>query len=259
MDVNTYYRDIENYGGLGFQITPRAPWRLYIITTAFGYADSRGVEFTLRKNLAPVFEDYLSVGGRLSYAYSYIKQAVYAGGNQTTFSTVGGDSAKYAGQIPFGDIRNFNTIEQNVQGGNSSLTGGYDRPHRLTYTLLLKFPYDIMLSSVGRFESGFFFRRTLGDPRARELAEGPWNKQVDFRLEKVFALGFARVSLYVDVLNAFDWKNVLAFDNSSVGQLEWERNGDPTGGPTAPRPITQDGSLIYDTPREIYFGFTVDF
>lgn len=259
MDVNAYYRDIENYGATAFQVTPRAPWRLYIITTAFGYADSRGVEVTLRKNIAPVLGEYLSVGGRVSYAYSYIKQAVGAGGNQTTFSTVGGDSAKYVGQLPFGDIRNFNTIEQNVQGGNSSLTGGYDRPHKISYTLFFRFPYEISLSSVGRFVSGFFYRRTLGDPRARELAEGPWNKQVDLRLEKNFSLGFGRASLYVDVLNAFDWKNILAFDNSNVGQLEWERNGDPTGGPVAPRPVTQDGSLIYDIAREIYFGFTLNF
>ncbi len=259
LDVNAYYRDIQNYGATAFTVTPRSPWRLYIITTAFGYADSRGVEFTLRKNVEPVLGDLLAVGGRISYAYSYIKQAVPAGGNTTTFSTVGGDSAKYGGQLPFSDIRYFNTIEQNVQGGSSSLTGGYDRPHRITYTLMMRFPYDIMLSSVGRFESGFFYRRTLGDPRARELAEGPWNKQVDLRLEKMFDLGPARVSVYVDMLNAFDWKNILAYDASNVGQIEWERNGDPTGGPTAPRPVTQDGSLIYDIPREIYFGFTVNF
>jgi hypothetical protein len=259
LDVNAYYRDIENYGATAFQVTPRSPWRLYIITTAFGYADSRGVEFTLRKNLAPVFGDYLAVGGRFSYTYSYIKQAVGAGGNTTTFSSVGGDSTKFGGQLPFGDIRYFNTIEQNVQGGNSSLTGGYDRPHRMTYTLMMQFPYKIMLSSIGRFESGFYYRRTLGDPRARELAVGPWNKQVDLRLEKAFNLGSARLSVYMDVLNAFDWENVLAFDASNVGQLEWERNGDPTGGPTAPRPVTQDGSLIYDSPREIYIGFMLNF
>ncbi len=259
LDVNAYYRDIENYGATAFTVTPRSPWRLYIITTAFGYADSRGVELTLRKNLASVLGDLLAIGGRFSYAYSYIKQAVGAGGNTTTFSSVGGDSVKFGGQLPFGDIKYFNTIEQNVQGGSSSLTGGYDRPHRISYTLMMRFPYDIMLSSVGRFESGFYYRRTLGDPRARELAVGPWNKQVDLRIEKPFNLGPARVSVYVDVLNVLDWKNILAFDASNVGQIEWERNGDPTGGPTAPRPVTQDGSLIYDIPREIYVGLMLNF
>jgi hypothetical protein len=262
LDVNTYYRDIENYGATSFQITPNAPWRLYIITTAFGYADSRGVELTVRKNLSPVLGDFLSVGGRFSYAYSYIKQAVGAGGNPSTFSTGGGDSAKYDGGLPFSDIKLFNTIEQNVQGGNSSLTGGYDRPHRFTYTLMMRFPYEIMVSSVGRFESGFYYRRTLGDPRARELAEGPWNKQVDLRVEKMFDLGSARVTVFFDMLNALDTKNILAFDASNVGQQNWERNGNPTGGDgvaTATRPVTQDGSLIYDIPRELYFGLSVNF
>ncbi len=262
MDVNAYYRDIENYGATSFTVTPKTPWRLYIITTTFGYADSRGVELTLRKNLSPVLGDFLSVGGRFSYAYSYIKQAVGAGGNPSSFSTVGGDSAKYGGQLPFSDISHYNTIEQNVQGGGSSLTGGYDRPHRITYTLMMRFPYEIMVSSVGRFESGFYYRRTLGDPRARELAEGPWNKQVDLRVEKMFDLGPARVTVFLDMLNAFDTKNILAFDASNVGQQNWERNGNPTGGDgvtTATRPVTQDGSLIYDIPREVYFGLSVNF
>lgn len=259
VDMNAYFRDIENYSAIGFGVSPRAPWRQFNLTTAFGYADSRGVELTLRKNLAPVFENFLSVGGRITYAYSYIKQSVFAGGNQTTFSTVGGDSAKYGGQLPFGDLKNFNTIEQNVRGGNSSLTGGYDRPHRVTYTLFMRFPYDLTVSSVGRFESGFYYPLTLGDPRARELGVGPWNKQVDLRVEKLFTLGPSRISVYLDVLNVFNTQNVLAYDNSNVGQISWERDGDPTGGTKAPRPITQDGSLIYDIPREFYFGFTVEF
>ena len=28
---------------------------------------------------------------------------------------------------------------------------------------------------------------------------------------------------------------------------------------TATRPVTQDGSLIYDIPREVYFGLSVNF
>lgn len=258
LDVSAYYRDIENYGAASFQVTPRAPWRLYLITTTFGYADSRGVEVTIRKAPAPIFEG-VSLGGRISYAYSYIKQAVSAGGNTTSFSTVGGDSAKYGGELPWDAIRFFNTIEQNIQAGNSTLTGGYDRPHRITYTLMMTFPFDIMLSSVGRFESGFYYRSVLTDPRARELAVGPWTKQVDVRLEKVFDLPYGRASVFLDILNVFDWENVLAYDNSNVGQLIWERTGDPTGGPSAPRPVTQDGSMIFDIPREIYFGLTFNF
>jgi outer membrane receptor protein involved in Fe transport len=266
LDINAYYRDIENYGVYGWNIIPRAPWRLYILSTNFGYADSRGVELTLRKNVEAV-SDFLTVGGRVTYAYSYIKQAVSAGGNPGSFSSVAGDSAKYAGDLPFDDVKNYNTIEQNVRGGNSSLTGGYDRPHRITYTLVLRFPYEVTVSSIGRFESGFYYPLTLGDPRARELGVGPWTNQIDLRLEKMFDLGMARVAVFLDIVNLFDKKNVIAYDNSPTGQLIWERTGDPTGYDAAAvpnpahtgRPITQDGSPIYDVPREVYFGINVNF
>ncbi len=265
LDVNAYFRDIQNYGRLGFAVTPRAPWRSYNMTFAFGYADARGVEVTLRKNLAAV-TDFLSVGGRASYTYSYLKQAEFTGGNQTSFSTVGGDSARFAGQLPFQDLKTFNTIERNVRGGASAITGGYDRPHRITYTVFLRFPEEVSLTSIGRFESGFYFLRTLGDPRARELDTGPWNKQIDFRLEKAFTIGKRRFSAYAEVLNAFNWKNIIAYDNSTAAnQQEWEKTGNPTGVPSdaagnpTNRPITQDGSMIYDIPREWYFGITFEF
>lgn len=264
LDINAFYKDIESYGGTGLVITPRAPWRSYNINTEFGYADSRGVELTLKKTILPV-ADFLSIGGRLAYAYSYVKQSVYAGGNVTSYSTVGGDSVKYSGEIPWTDIKYWNTIERNVLGGNSTLLGGYDRTHRVTYNLVMRFPEEITLSSVGTFQSGFYFPLTLGDPRKRELGESPWTKQVDVRLEKAFTIrGIGRIAAYVDVINVFGWENIIAYNSTNVGQLAWERTGDPTGGPTINRPIGisasgNDGSMIYDLPRMVYFGLTFNF
>lgn len=257
-DINAYYKDIQNYGATSFTITPRSPWRLYILNTNFGYADSRGLELTINKRLTPV-ADFLSIGGKFSYAYSYIKQAVGAGGNTQTFSTAAGDSALYGGQLPFDQINYFNTFERNVLGGNSTLTGGYDRPHRITYNVFLRFPYEITLSSVGTFSSGFYFVESLApDPRARKLGEGPWNKRVDIRLEKAFTFsGLGRLAVYIDVLNAFNYTNIVAYNTTNVGQQEWERNGDPTGGPLISRAVSPDGSLVFDIPREVYFGVNV--
>ncbi|MEK7249268.1 MAG: TonB-dependent receptor, partial [Bacteroidota bacterium] len=257
LDINAYYKDIQHYSRIGMVITPNAPYRLYNLVTDFGYADSRGIELTLRKNITPVVEDFLSIGGRISYAYSYIKQANFTGGNVTSFATSAGDSSANGGQIPFDNFGSYNTIEQNVIGGNTVLQGGYDRPHRVSFNLFLRFPEQITLSSVGTFASGFYYSQTLGDPRARELGQGPWSKRVDLRLEK--ALNFAdhmRVALYVDVSNVFNWTNILAYNSSQVGQAAWEKFGDPTGGPTINRAITPppDNTLIYDVPREIYFG-----
>ena len=259
LDVNAYYKDIQSYGSQSFVVTPNAPWRLYYMSTEFGYADSRGIEVTLNKGIAPV-TDWFSVGGRVTYSYSYVKQSVGAGGNQNTFSTTAGDSAKYGGGLPWDEMKYWNTIERNVLGGNSTITGGYDRPQRITFNLIMRFPWDFSLSSVGTFQSGFFYPLTLGDPRARELGQASWNKKVDFRLEKGFTFtGLGRFAVYVDLINAFNWTNVLSYNNSNVGQIAWEKTEDPTGGPTINRPVSQDGSLIYDVPREVYFGLTWNF
>jgi len=260
LDVNTYYKDIESYGNTSFQVTPAAPYKLYIISTDFGYADSRGIEFTLRKNLSPV-ADFLSISGKVTYAYSYIKRAIGAGSNVNSYATAAGDSATYAGQLPWDNIKYWNTFEQNVTGGNSNLTGGYDRAHRITYNIVLRFPEEITLSSVGTFQSGFYYGLTLGDPRKRELGEAPWNKQVDLRLEKAFTIsGVGRLAAYVDVINAFNTMNIISYySGATVGQTAWEKNGDPTGGTTYNRPIGQDGSMIYDVPRQVFVGLTYTF
>ncbi len=263
MDINAYYKDIQSYGTVGLTITPNAPWRGYIISTDFGYADSRGVEISLNKTITPLGKflwfSQISIGGRITYTYSYVKQAVYAGGNVTSWSTAAGDSAKYSGGLPFTDIRYWNTIERDVVGGNSILTNGYDRPQRITYNFVMHFPDDFTLSSVGTFQSGFYYPLTLGDPRKRELGQAPWDKKVDIRIEKAFTIEkIGRFAVYMDVTNVFDWRNIISYNNSNIGQLAWERTGDPTGGPTINRPVSQDGSLVYDFPRTVYFGLTVN-
>jgi hypothetical protein len=259
LDLNTYYKDIQSYGGTSFVVTPKAPWRLYYINTDFGYADCRGVEITVRKSLTPV-ADFLSIGGRVAYAYSYVKQAVAAGANVNTFATASGDSALYGGELPWDNIKYWNTYERNVVGGVSTITGGYDRAHRITYNFIMRFPEEITLSSVGQFQSGFYFGQTLGDPRKRELGESPWNKQVDLRLEKAFTFeGIGRLAIYVDAINIFNWENIISYNSSNVGQTVWERTGDPTGGPTINRPVGQDGSMVYDIPRQVYVGMNLQF
>jgi hypothetical protein len=136
----------------------------------------------------------------------------------------------------------------------------------VAYNLMLRFPYEVTLSSVGTFQSGFYYSLTLGDPRKRELGQAPMTKQVDIRLEKAFTIaGIGRIAAYVDVINAFGWENIIGYNSSSVGQLAWERTGDPTGGPTINRPIgtdasgNDDGSMVYDIPRQIFFGLTYSF
>ncbi len=55
--------------------------------------------------------------------------------------------------------------------------------------------------------------RTIG----REYGEGPWNKQIDFRLEKGFEFAGLRLALFLDVINAFNFVNIVGYDNTTDG------------------------------------------
>lgn len=268
LNFTAYLRDIENYGYYTFTVVPRAGATgvTYGIGTSAGYADARGVEVSIQA-LPQTFFDLVTVVGRLNYAYTYIKESRFAGLDQkmqTSFSTAGGDSARLGGTLPFSDLNFYNKIQTNVEGTNSTLTGGYDRTHRITYTLLLSFPEDIRLTSIGSFQSGFYYPLTLVDPRisSRELGQAPWNKNVDVRLEKGFTFSGLRAAVFIDIKNLFDAENILGYDRTTTGISLWETSlaagtPDPTG--TQKRPVGPDGSLFYGIPREIYFGARVEF
>ncbi|MBI4417316.1 MAG: TonB-dependent receptor [Ignavibacteriales bacterium] len=269
LNFTAYLRDIENYGFSYFNVVPSGAGGTgtnYNIGFSAGLADARGVEVSLQA-LPQRYFDLVTVVGRLNYAYTYIKESQFAGLDQkmqTSFSTANGDSARLAGDLPFEDINFYNKVFVNVQGTNSTLTGGYDRTHRITYTLLLTFPEDIRLTSIGTFQSGFFYPLTLVDPRvsSRELGEAPWNKMVNLRLEKGFTFSGLRAAVFIDVKNVFDWENILGYDRTTTGTSKWETSlaagePDPTG--DRKRSVGPDGTLFYDIPREFYFGVRVEF
>jgi hypothetical protein len=265
LDVDAYAKDIQSYGSMTVAVTPGAPWKLYSISTEGGYAVARGIEVSLRKSMAPV-ANFLSIGGRIAYTYSSLKQGVTVSGGNFAFSTANGDSAACGGQLPWDEINFGNTTAQDVLGGYSVLTGGYDRPHRLTYNLYVKFPLEMVLSSIGTFQSGFYFPLTLPAPRKRELGQSPMTKQIDIRIEKAFSVtGLGRFAVYLDVINLFGWENIIAYNTSAIGQKAMETSDDPTGGPTINRPVAldaagrNDGSMVYDVPRQVFVGVSVSF
>jgi hypothetical protein len=236
------------------------------------YADARGVEVTLT-GLRQQYLDLLWISGRASYAYTYIKASGWVGNDpnhRTTFT--GADSNAYNNKLPFTDFLYYNKVQTNVGGGTSTLTGGYDREHRISYTLVLGFPYDIQLSSVGTFQSGFYYPLvyTQTDARVagRQFAQSPWTKQVDLRLEKGFSFAGIRLAAYFDMKNVFNWSNIIGYDNTLSGADIWEYSNRGYAGYTGPandptgkymRPVSLDNSLFYDIPGEYYFGVRVEF
>ena len=266
IDVTGYYRDIENYGRIGYAINPdqagNPGFGSYTFQTSFGYADARGVEFALERRAgSPYFS------GRVNYAYSYIKAAANAGStshvpDKTSYSAVNDT------EIPFDDRHTFNTYEQNVNGGDNALIGGYDRKHRFGLTLTADFSTltpsagdQLSLTGITALNSGFFFRvqETTDDPRDREVDEGPWTFRTDLRLTYGVKLGERLLaSAFFEIRNVFDRENVQAYlrDTNNARKL-WEEERDPTG--ELNLPFGTQGRLLYDIPREMNFGIAVDF
>jgi hypothetical protein len=264
-------RDVQNYGYPAVTIGLPSGQSTWWLST--GYADARGIECTFQAPLQKI-TDFLSFNGRISYAYTYVKASAFTSNDATqpTLFPVG-DSSKYNNTLPFGDFAYYNKVQNDVAGGSSTLTGGYDRTHRITYTLRLQFPYDVYLTSIGTFQSGFFYPiKYPADARVagRQFATAPWNKMVDLRLEKSVNIGSMRWAVFIDVKNLFNWTNIIGYDNTVSGDQLWEAtNGNgttlvnttgtgpnPTG--TYQRALGQDGSWFYDIPREYYFGVRLD-
>ncbi|HMK39682.1 MAG TPA: TonB-dependent receptor [Bacteroidota bacterium] len=280
LNFTAYMRDVQNYNPQTSVATfPPAGGQTQMVFTS-QYADARGVEVSLQAARQKYF-DFMTASGRLNYAYTYIKASSWTGSdatksNPTTFQAA--DSTQYNNQLPYGNFVYYNKVQTDVAGGASTLTGGYDRTHRITYLLALEFPMDFILSSLGTFQSGFFYPVLYpADARVsgRIFQMAPWNKMVDLRLEKGFRFNNIRIALFIEMKNAFNWTNIIGYDNTASGAALWEAtNGgsttltqpyypgrattgpDPTG--FYQRGMNSDGTWFYDIPREYYFGVRVD-
>ncbi|MDH3251402.1 MAG: carboxypeptidase-like regulatory domain-containing protein [Ignavibacteria bacterium] len=262
--IGAFYRDYQNYRLLGVRTSPTSG--LYtLIATPGMFVDVRGVELELNQKPVSLL-GFLRLSGRFAYSLSSVMQGkpVHV---KNQFSAAAGDSALYGGGVPFGDVRYWDKTYEHIPGG-SFLLGGYDRKHRATFQLFMEFPFDIRANAIGRFSSGFYFAAESQEAPDYTPIEGPWNKQVDLRLEKGFRLeGIGRLSLFVDVINLFNWVNIVSFQyatfqsavTSQEGKRVWEVSGDPTGGPGINRPTTPENVLVYDVPREVYFGLSFEF
>ena len=258
-DVTAYYRDIENYGRLGFTISPAdAGFANYTFNTSGGYADSRGLEFGLERRSKG------KINGRINYAYSYIK-ASRNGNNSTPFPdrrsfSVKAEADPEALQTALDNKERFNTYEANINGGGNPLVSGYDRGHRIGITLLAELPAQIGLTLISTAESGFNYNvtATTEDPRERESRRAPWNMRTDLRFNRGFEIAGYELGGFLEVRNLLDRENILTWDNRNIpSTTKWEEKEDPTG--DLNRAFTAQSQPIYDIPRMANIGVTVDF
>jgi hypothetical protein len=263
LDVTAYLRDIENYGRIGYSINPdqaNSPgFGSYTFQTSFGYADSRGIELSLEKRPGK-----FPVSGRMNYAFSYVKASAFSA--DTPFPDKTSYDARSDTSIPFELRDQFNTYEQNVNGGGNALLSGFDREHRISLTGVARLPYGVNFTLISQAESGFNFRvtETTADLRSRETGRSPWSFKTDLRLTKGYSFNKGYTgSLFFEVRNLFDRQNILTYDNSDIAnRAAWEQSvtdgkPDPTG--VLNRAFTQEGVAIYDTPRTVNLGLSVDF
>ncbi len=260
-DVNAYMRSIDNYGRVGFTATNRNPedeptlvGARHVFSTSFGYADARGIELVLRRAPLDIAPDF-NLGVTASYTYSSVEQADPVAGSP---SFADNDPDNPMTQLPFDVADDLTHFPLNVRGGSSTLTGGYDRRHRVVLRSVAALPYDISVGLTGSLESGFLYRKQIdADPRDRELLTGPTNHQIDLRLEKRFFF-FERsgVDVFVDIINLLDHDNIIAFNsNPQSDEPEiFERTGSPGS-----RLIQRDGSALYGVARNVYFGARLRF
>ncbi|GAB5535897.1 MAG: hypothetical protein Rubg2KO_21460 [Rubricoccaceae bacterium] len=263
-DVNAYLKSISNYGRAGFTADNRVPedatdgtlvGNVHRWSTSFGYAESRGIELVLRRRPLSLGNG-ITLGLTSSYTYSTVESARGSGSTSTSFAD--NDPDNPITQLPFEIADQIENFPQNVQGGLSTLTGGYDRRHRVVVRSVLDLPFDASIGLRSTYESGFLYAKQIGvDNRARDLVTGPSNFQADLRLEKQIPFGSRLgLDLYVDVVNLTGQQNIIAYNRNELSSEAevFERTGNPGS-----RLIQRDGSALYGTARNLYFGARVRF
>jgi hypothetical protein len=257
--VNAYYHEYDNLYQAKLTVYPRTPLPRFVITNAL-FTDARGLEISMQRDLTPLFFG-ISAGGRIAYAFSRLNAASPVPTNKSVYNVTLGDSAALGGRLPFDDIGMWDKSNIEILGGSSTLIAGFNRIHHMTCAFTFAFPWGIRLGGTGMFSSGFWYPEKLKADRILPYAEGPWNRRIDVRLEKQLVISDnIHVDIFVDVLNVCNWTNVLAYyDTPETAQFAWESSGDPTGGVGINRPVTREGTLIYDIPREVYFGVRLGF
>lgn len=259
LDVNAYARAIENYGIRNFAATNNAPEgaevtgiNQHVYTTDFGYGDARGIETVLRRNPVDLGSD-IQFGFTASYTYSTVEQSVASPNQSSTYT----EASNGGPTLPFDDSADLKSFPQNVAGG-STISGGYDRRHRVIVRGNADFPADFGVGLLARVESGFLYPPAIGvDPRDRALLTGPTNYSIDLRIQKAFTFqGNLGLDLYVDITNLTNRQNVIAYDNNALtgANVIFQETGVP-----GKRLVDNNGAPYYGAARTVYFGTRLRF
>lgn len=222
--VTIFYKDTYDYIAT---TQKRLGSSIYFEYANLDYANSRGIEFSLKKRISNHF----------GYMFSY------------TFSRAEGNADN--------SVARFNQyINESVLGTilpKRTVTLSWDQPHTLSFSST--FAYDEWgISFIGQYGSGMPFTPTdargsaIGDVNSQRQ---PWTGTIDSRLYKTIKLLNLNVTGILDVQNIFDKRNIInVFTNTGTPDFSLNPNVSPEN---LQRPY------YYGQPRHIQLGVEVEF
>jgi len=225
MSITAFYKDTYDY--ISTKRYFRDPYT-YTQIVNLDYANSRGIEFALRKRLSNHY------AFQINYTYSR------AEGNADNWATHFWEAytASVTGYIP----------------PKRTTTLAWDQPHTLSF--IFNVIYDTWgLNFIGNFGSGLPYTPTdaRGTYLTGEINSGrqPWTGNIDVRAYKTFKLGFLNATLWADITNLLNKRNVLnVFDDS--GRPDYSTN-------PAVSPENRHRPHWFSAPRHVEIGIELNF
>ncbi|MBM4166555.1 MAG: TonB-dependent receptor [Ignavibacteria bacterium] len=221
--VRMFYKDTYDYISTQPIFTPDNHTRI----ANLDYANSRGIEFSLEKRFAHHY------AFTINYTYSR------AEGNADQWSTHSNEvwNASVYGFVP----------------PKKTVVLAWDQPH--TLTLNLRMDYENYGGSIiGDIGSGLPY--SPREPRGKPIGDinsgrQPWTSTFDMRIYRALDISPVKITLYLDVKNIFDRKNVLnVFD--TTGEPNYNTN-------PAASPESMHNPSFYGPMRHILLGLELEF
>lgn len=249
-DLKAFYKDmddltVKNGKFLRAQAEDRAKLLYSAVTVPlnFGYRDARGFEITLTRRPTGSFLGLpFDLSGSIAYAYTYTVEAVDMG------LTVW----EYTNPIPVNELLRY----------TRELPSPWDRRHRIN--IALDFAkrirgINLAISTVTRIQSGVkYIPAGATVEEAEEITrvgitkEGPWTRTTDLRAKlDLPAVGFFKPSIFVDVRNLFNHKNILWIADN----IEWLESKEES----PDKPEWNRSERIYGPAREIWVGMSLGY
>lgn len=199
--VTVSYKDTYDY--ISTRLVDADPFT-YTEIVNLDYANSRSIEISLRRRFSNHF----------SFVVNY------------TFSRAEGNADNWAAHWD----EAYTASVTGLIPPKKTVTLAWDQPHTVTFSVFVG--YDTWgVNFIGDMGSGLPY--TPQDARGSLIGEinsgrQPWTANVDVRAYKTVRLGFTKTTLFVDVANIFNKKNILnVFNNSGKPDYSTNPNTSP--------------------------------